>query len=262
MLSSDQDVKVTALHLVDAHEYNSKEEYELELNKIKELELRPRLMEAVKINPSLSKIKLQVMPIQSDIDEDILDYAENNQIDFIIMGSHGLAEQSKWENHLDDSNSYKVVLAAKCPVFTFTHWPSNFKIHKITLPLDLTEGTLEKIPVAIQLAKLFNASIHLLSVEEDLNSNRAKKLEEQLIEVSDQLDREKIKVEKSLIESDDLPDSLITLNESISSDLIIMMNRPRSLWDDLFITDNAKRIICFSKTPVLSMRGGNYNTSA
>ena len=74
--------------------------------------------------------------------------------------------------------------------------------------------------------------------------------------------KRKIAVSKIIIEADELFTPLMEFSESIAADLIVIMNRPKALWDDLFVAPGAKRIISFSKIPVLSLRGRDRDTTA
>jgi len=262
MLSIGEDTTVTALHLVDQDQYTSKEAFDFDIKKITELEVRPMLIEASKINPNLKKIKLQVMAKEEEISAHILDFAKDNEVDFIVMNSHGLPESDMWEHQLEDTIAYQVVLEARCPVFTFTQEPKTKKLAKIILPLDLTGGSMKKVPLAVQMAKQFKASLHIFSVVEDLDSKEADKIREMQKEVLDLAKNKRIEASKIIIEADELFVPLMEFGESIAADLIVIMNRPKALWDDLFVAPGAKRIISFSRTPVLSLRGRDRHTTA
>jgi nucleotide-binding universal stress UspA family protein len=251
MFATGIEANITALHLADPQDYHSIREFNNKISDLVNDELRPKLKEIQSNYPDIKKIDLQIRGLHKPIHRHIIDFALENKIDFIILRSHGMPGEENWEDTFKSTTAYKVVLEATCPVFTFTKMPERPKIDHILVPLDLSEGSLHKVPFAITLAKQFDATLHLLSAseqEEDLEE-----LKEQLFELDEEIKHKNVNVENT-VNKNALPQAIDSYTKKHSIDLIIIMNRPGFRWSDLWISPKAKRIISHSKVPVISLR--------
>jgi len=93
----------------------------------------------------------------------ILEYAHNNPINLIIMGTHGRRGFKRW---LLGSVAEEMVRMAPCPVITLKeHWNGNLgNLRKILVPIDFSETSRKALHYAQQLAARFNATLYLLHV--------------------------------------------------------------------------------------------------
>ena len=251
MFATGIEAKITALHLADPDDYRSISEYNNEIAELVNDDLLPKLKDIQSNYPDIQKIDLQIRGLQKPIHEHIIDFAAENEIDFIILRSHGMPGEDDWEDHFKNTIAYKVVLESLCPVFTFTKIPELPKIQNILVPLDLTEGSLFKVPFAINLAMQFGAKLHLLSSSE--HEDDLEELKDQLYEIEEEVRYKKVDVEHHLVQST-LPEAIAAYTANHKIDLTIIMNRPGFRWSDLWISPKAKRIITHSQVPVISLR--------
>lgn len=252
MFASGMGASITALHLANPEVYQSKADFQKDLNQLVETRLRPKLVEIQKQYPDIVKIDLQIRGLQKSIYRHIISFAQENQIDFLVMRNHGLAEGGDWESHFKNTTAYNVVLEAPCPVFTFTHLPQNPKMKNILIPLDLSDGSLYKIPIAVNLARQFDATLHLVSGSENLDEHP--ELVQQIEEISASLQKMGLKVIKNGVFSDSLPKTIEAYTGRSHIDLVVIMSRPGFRWSDLWVSPKAKQIISQSSVPVFSIR--------
>jgi len=96
--------------------------------------------------------------------EVILTYADDNNIDFIVMGTHGRRGPRRF---LLGSITEEVIRRASCPVFTVRTgkkaWPMP-QIDRILVPVDFSHKTRQIIGVAARFAEHYDASITLMHV--------------------------------------------------------------------------------------------------
>ena len=194
MFASGINAKIIAFHLADPKDYRTKVDFQEDVEEMVNQKLRPKLREIQKSYPDIKKIDVQIRGLSKEISRHILDFAGENDINFIIMRSHGKNKGNDWEKFFQKTNAYKVILEADCPVFTFTKPPENPKLDNILVPLDLTPGTIYKIPLAAAFAKQFNAKIHLFSASEHLDDKP--QLQDQLNEIYDDLAGKGLKIVK------------------------------------------------------------------
>lgn len=251
MFASGIGANITALHISDPKDYHTKEEFDKELSEMVEVQLKPKLVEIHKRYQDIKTIDLQIRGMEKSIPGHILDFANDNATDFIVMRSHGLSQADSWELNFKSTNAYKVLLEAKCPVFTFSQIPDNPKIKEILMPIDLSEGSLYKIPFAITLAKQFNARIHVLTSSEYKEDHP--ELNDQLNEICDELNERGVELVKSKINTSTLPEAIFSYCKEVAIDLIVIMSRPGFKWSDLWVSPKAKRIISMSTVPVVSL---------
>ncbi|MFT7161861.1 MAG: nucleotide-binding universal stress UspA family protein [Bacteroidia bacterium] len=244
--------KITALHLADPKDYHAKSEFQQDVSKIVEAQLRPKLKQIQKTYPDIHKIDIQFRGLEKPIHHHIVEFAMENEIDFVIMRSHGVQNNSDWELYFHKTNAYKVVLASPCPVFTFTRPPIQPKLKNIVVSLDLSEGSKFKMPLAISIANQFNATLHLLSGSEQKED--IEQLDEQLSEVCIELQKKNIKVVKHPVYSDTIPIVIDSFIQTRNIDLVMIMSRPKFRWSNLWVSPKAKRIISHSTVPVISMQ--------
>jgi len=251
MFASGIGAKIVAFHLADLKDFHSLEEFQNDLSDLVNEELRPKLKNIQNKYPDIRKIDLQIRGLEKSIHEHIIDFAEENEIDFIVLRSHGLPSEGDWELHFKSTIPYKVVLESSCPVFTFTQIPENPKLNNILVPLDLSEGSLYKVPMAINLANQFDATLHLLSASE--HKDDFDELNQLLDETEDDLKRS-CNVVKHGVYHSTIPEAISYNTKILDIDLILIMSRPGFRWSDLWISPKAKRIISHSKVPVISIR--------
>lgn len=252
MFASGIGAKITALHLANPKDYHSKDEFRKELADMVEQQLRPKLLDIQKTYPDIKKIDLQIRGLEKPIYDHIVEFVDENDIDFIVMRSHGLPDMDDWELHLRSTNAYKVVLESPCPVFTFTQIPTQPKMKNILVPLDLSEGSMYKVPFATSLAEQFGARVHLVSASEHKEDHD--QLQQQLNELRNDLNHRNIEVVSNGLYPGTLPAAISAYTEQADIDLVVIMSRPGFRWSDLWVSPKAKRIISHSKVPVVSIR--------
>lgn len=98
----------------------------------------------------------------SGVYDDIVDQAEKNDIDLIIMGTHGTS------GYINDffigSNTDKIVRRSKTPVITVREEVVNPDIKKIVFASDFGPGVVESFQHIIQLAAQLDAKVELVRV--------------------------------------------------------------------------------------------------
>jgi nucleotide-binding universal stress UspA family protein len=255
MFATGIGAKITALHIADPKDYRSKNEFQASLKNLIDQQLRPALNRIQRRYTEIVKIDLQVRGMEMPLNEHIVNFANDNSIDFIILRNHGESKNEDWESVFNNTTAYKVVLEASCPVFTFTQVPEHPQIKNILVAIDLSEGSLNKVPIALSIAKQFESTIHLVSASEHDDDNE--KLNEMLDKLSNQLNDQGVKLIKRAVVSSTLPSAIMEYTKEQLIDLVIIMSRPGFRWTDLWVSPKAKRIINQSEVPVLSIRSNH-----
>jgi nucleotide-binding universal stress UspA family protein len=169
---------------------------------------------------------------------------------FVIIGLTSKITLSK----ITGQNAFKMVRESKHPVITIRG-----KVHRdgcktILLPLDITKETREKINNAVELAKLFNADIRIISILSDEN----KVDENKLISYSNQawkyIKESGVRCSVKTLRGKDVVKMVLDYGHEVEADLILIMSKAELSMTEFFIGTVAQRVINESDIPVLSYR--------
>ena len=193
---------------------------------------------------------VETMIKKGNVYEEIIEVADAINPLFIMIGLSSKITVGK----IIGKNAFKMVRESKHPVITIKG-----KVHRdgcktILLPLDLTKETREKVDKAIELAKLFNATVRVISI---LTSND-EFMENRLISLSNQvwkrIKEEGIKCSIKTLRGKDITQMVLDYGHEVDADLILIMSKAELSVKEFFIGTVAQRIINESDIPVVSYR--------
>ncbi len=107
--------------------------------------------------------------------EGITEFAEKNDIDVIVIGSHGT---TGLEDFFVGSNTEKVVRTSKIPVLVIKEPADKFKIEKVVYASKFTDENIPAFKKLMEFLKIFKPEIHLLRVNTISNFKSRAELEE------------------------------------------------------------------------------------
>jgi nucleotide-binding universal stress UspA family protein len=93
--------------------------------------------------------------------EGILDACEKNNVDLIIMGSHGT---SGFDELLVGSNAEKVVRFSKIPVLVVKKEAKDFKARNFVFASDFSKETRKPFRKMLEFAKIFDSNLYLVMI--------------------------------------------------------------------------------------------------
>ncbi len=133
-----------------------------------------------KFDKFLDKDYLDNIPVYEKVMTDapvegISEFAQKNNIDFIVMGSHGT---SGLEEFFVGSNTEKVVRTSKIPVLVIKKPASEFKVDKVVIAGKFLGKNITEFNKVMNFLKIFNPEIYLLRVNTISNFKSTKELEE------------------------------------------------------------------------------------
>jgi nucleotide-binding universal stress UspA family protein len=226
---------------------------------VKEYEDRFRA-ELVKIaNDAAKRSGITINPVISSGKEydKILKASELLESKFIVMGLN--SEPIEADKRMIGSVSGRVIRRAKCPVITVNNSHTYDGCRSILLPLDLTADTRQKVSNAIEIARIFDSRIKIISVlisQED--KTIASQLKQQLKQAEKVIRESGIECSAELIPKKPEHKSpacciLDYAEQQGDVDLIMIMTQQESGLFEFFIGSSAQEIIRRSKVPVMSI---------
>lgn len=187
---------------------------------------------------------------QGSVAKEIANYADEQEGYLIIMGTHGA---SGFEEFWMGSNAYKVVTNSDCPVLTMRGSYEPKGISKIVLPIDGSANTRQKVPFTMELAKFFNAEIHVLAVCTDESDEWVKRITSYTAQVCRFLNEKGVDVVYEFATGNNITDLTIEYAQKIDADLISIMTEQETTIENTFLGPFAQQMVNHSPIPVLSM---------
>lgn len=180
----------------------------------------------------------------------IIDASKEVHADLIVMGTHGV---SGFEEFWMGSNAYKVVSLSKCPVLTMRENALPNEFRNIVLPIDTSFETRQKVSFAINMAKHFGGTIHVLGVTVDKDKESEQHINNYTRQAISTIEEAGIPytLEKKL--GGNITNNTISYAQSIQADLIVIMTEQEPQIGSFFLGKFAQQMINHSSIPVLSV---------
>ena len=198
-------------------------------------------------------VKIKNMIAKGRVPSKIVEISEMVDSQMIIMGTNSEPEFVRTIG----ANTHKVVRWAKCPVITINGLSHQNGCRSILLPLDLTIETRQKVTKAIEMAKVFGATIKVVSALWSKGDNEVIiRLKAQLNQVHNYIIERGIKCQSELIEGTQTEKTLVPIvlkyaNEQGDIDLIMIMTQKEVGWIEYFMDSNAQEMLRNSEIPVM-----------
>jgi len=125
------------------------------------IKLAEKQFEELLQKPYLADIELHQAIGHAEIYNDIAESVEKDNIDLIVMGSHGA---SGFKEMFIGSNTEKVVRTSKIPVLVIKNPHQNFEVNDFVFATDFSEECRKPFDDAQKFAKDIGAKMHLLFV--------------------------------------------------------------------------------------------------
>jgi nucleotide-binding universal stress UspA family protein len=180
----------------------------------------------------------------------ICETAEEENIDVIIMGTHGVSGVMEF---FAGSNASKVVAHASCPVITIQKTPKSKGFKNILLPIRSEINSRQKVDYAAELAKLFSATIFITGFANKGNKSDLAKVKQYVKQVEKYLKTLDIKSESTIIVGDNFTKDILSQAKINKVDLIAIMNEHDFSLDQLLKGPFAKQFVNHSTIPVMSV---------
>lgn len=188
---------------------------------------------------------------------EIVNQANSFKDSLIIASTHGA---SGFEKFFIGSNAFKIISATSKPAITIRGNKIPKHIKKIILPIDITADTRQKVPFTAELAKLFKAEIHIISITSMQTDDIKNKLAAYCKQVSEYLDNHNIKNTSKALVGSKLTDLVVNYANDVNADLISIMTEQIS--DANFILGTAaQEMLNKSNIPILSLNPKELHVS-
>lgn len=193
--------------------------------------------------------KLRYIVKKGKIFREIVNQAESYKDSVIVASTHGA---SGFEEFFIGSNAYQIISATNRPVITISKNECPKDIKKIVVPLRLHVDTRQKVPHAADLAELFGAEIHLISISTSRNKKIVDRLDAYLTQSSNYLRKRKISHVIKRLYGDNLAIAASNYAQAVDADFVVIMTEKVSSLHVL-LGSYAHAMFNISPAPVLSI---------
>ena len=186
------------------------------------------------------------------VTKSIIDYAEKNLFDLIVMGTKGASGLKAW---LSGSDTQHVVRNSKVPVLSLMCDRSDLDVKNLLLVHDFTEGNEKNNPSCIKLIKAINfnfgSTINLLHVADNKKENK-----EQLLTRMDEFAmRNDFCRHKSHVHYDSNVEAGVThFNQMNDMDIIFIGTKEKTGWAGFLKSDVAEKLVQHTYKPIITFK--------
>ncbi|MGN6298787.1 MAG: universal stress protein [Ginsengibacter sp.] len=181
--------------------------------------------------------------------KNILDFADENNIDLVVMGTKGASGLKKITI---GSNASKIIRRAKIPVLLI---PEKFKWEtpgKILFTTAIQKSDSDAIPVLSALSVLYDAKISMLHLRDPHQPETMKDKKEFERHASTmQKAFKNTRLELRQIDTFSISKTLQQLHKEIPYDILVMIRRRKSLIQKIFVESFTKNMAFITNKPLL-----------
>ena len=181
--------------------------------------------------------------------ENIRDYTTTYNIDFIVMGSHGMGGKNEY---FIGSNTQKVVRTIHCPVLVVKGELSDHKLKKVIFASDFSEAEKKSFEYLLDFVKPFNPEIHLLEVNVSSWFGQPYALVKACMDDFKKMCGD-LKCYTHFYRDWSVDAGVRNLSEEIGADLISISNTQRRPLRRMFKGSNVEALVNHANLPVLSI---------
>ncbi len=208
-------------------------------------------LEEIKNYKYLKGVDFEIVLVEgSTISKAINRAGEKYDVDLIIMGSNGI---SNIEEMLLGSNTENVIRYSKINVLTIKYKMDSLHIKTILFPSDFSPEAYKVFKTVVDFAKIFNAQIHLLTVNTPHNPIDKAAIDEKM-----ELFISYFKLTKNYTKAifEDVNQELGVLNYCIdnSMDMIAIGTHGKSILKKLLKESTSQNLVRDAFRPVLTMK--------
>lgn len=206
----------------------------------------------VSVRPGFTGGKLTYKLRKGKVYQELAIQAKLNKADLIISGTHGT---SGFEEFWIGSNAFRIVSYAPCPVITIrSSFDATRPMGNIVIPIDHTADTLQKLPLAATLAKIFDAQIHILALHSSRLKSLQTKIETTVIKVEKYLEKYGVAYHSEFRFAENLTNTTLEYAAEADADLIIIMTEQENSDANILLGQFAQQMVNFSSIPIMSVQ--------
>lgn len=204
-----------------------------------------------KYSPELPDSKIDYIIREGKVYKEVVNQARESDAWLIIAGTHG---SSGFEELWIGSNANRIVQAASCPVITIRSGIAiERRLDKIVMPIDSSPETRQKVPFTCDLAAMFGAEVHILTIFTTSIQEVRSYIRSYSKQAADYFTKNGVKYHIEEVETDNISTVTLEYAQKIDANLISIMTEQEKSATNLFLGPYAQQMVHHSPLPVLSI---------
>jgi len=192
--------------------------------------------------------KLRYIIKSGKIYKEIVSQVESYKEAMVTASTHGA---SGFEEFFMGSNAFKIISATERPVLTTRTGNVPEDIKNIVMPLDVTIDTRQKVPITAELAELFGAEVHIITVSSSRGQRITNRLEAYSRQAAGYFTAKKVPFRQKSLYGENIVDLTVVYADSVNADVItIMKEQTRNL---TFMGNLTHQLLNRATIPVLTL---------
>jgi nucleotide-binding universal stress UspA family protein len=183
------------------------------------------------------------------VHEGILDACEKNNVDLIIMGSHGT---SGFDELLVGSNAEKVVRFSKTPVLVVKKEAKDFKARNFVFASDFSKETRKPFRKMLEFAKIFDSNLYLVMISTPNSFKTTHEAEKIMHEFIANYDIENYSTH--LYNDRNIENGIINFANTVDADLIGICTHGRTGLAHFFNGSIGEELVNHAAKPVITFK--------
>jgi nucleotide-binding universal stress UspA family protein len=200
--------------------------------------------------------KLRYIIKQGRVFEEVVEQAKSYSASMITASTHGA---SGFEEFFIGSNAFKIISAADKPVMTIRKNTCPKSFDKILIPINYNTVTRQKVPLSVEIAKLFNSELHLVTVATSKSKKMQARLNAYLLQVVKYLDQQGLNHHSHKLYGTNSAEITLDYARSINADLISIMTENGSSLGNLILGNTVQEMLNKSEVPLLCIHPREFN---
>ena len=208
------------------------------------------------LNPLLANLKEHELECTSEIKvglvpQAIIKTASDNDVDLIIMGTHGASGVREF---FIGSTAQQVIKITSCPVLTVPPSKKWVDFKTILFPIRPIAEGVEKYDFLRRIIRHNNTSIKVLILASADYELEKKTLQKLVKELKTKVIEDEVKISGSLKSGGNMPKAVLKMSKSVGADMIVIALKNEAAFDQSFIGPFEQYIVNHATVPVLSIR--------
>ena len=197
----------------------------------------------------LRKVEIRYQVKVGFVSDEVLQFAEKNSIDMIVMGTHG---DGGAVSSIFGSNASTVMQKARCPVFVIPDNAEFRGIRQIAFATDMLEIDVDTVTRLIDFARHFEAKLHILHIlgsGDFLSPEQAAAFKERFNEVANYDN-----VSFHMVAADGRSTTQAIEDYALENEIEVMaiQNKERNFLEKLLHGSVSKKLVVHAKLPLIA----------
>lgn len=183
--------------------------------------------------------------------QEVTNEAKYNDEAMIITSTHGA---SGFQEYFIGTNAYKMISTVECPILTIRDGIIPKDIKKIVLPIDRTLATRQKLPLACELAQLFDAEIHIVGVSDKHQTEKEEHIQMYIKQVTNYCIERNVRYSSNYLKGFNNASLILEYAKGVDADMIAVMTEQETTIANILLGTYAEQLANHSDIPVLFVR--------